>query len=128
MERCVTEGCGSFAINDHQHGRIKGIDLDLCDVCYWRTRAELLGKVLTLSNAHAQYLKMLLDEAAELMTRRMAKDTEAVRNEHRAYISKIELSSTPKTGRGKRLKALRDKLPADQKNLTLDQINTELGR
>jgi hypothetical protein len=32
--------CGSHAINDHCHGRKSGIDLDLCDVCYWRKRAE----------------------------------------------------------------------------------------
>lgn len=32
--------CGSYAINDHLHGREKGVDLDYCDVCYWRFRAE----------------------------------------------------------------------------------------
>lgn len=32
--------CGSFAINPHWHGR-DGTDLDLCDVCYWRTRAPV---------------------------------------------------------------------------------------
>ena len=32
--------CGSYAINAHLHGRQKGIDLDYCDVCYWRFRAE----------------------------------------------------------------------------------------
>jgi len=32
--------CGSYAINDNLHGREKGIDLDYCDVCYWRFRAE----------------------------------------------------------------------------------------
>ena len=32
--------CGSHAINDNLHGRQRGIDLDLCDVCYWRFRAE----------------------------------------------------------------------------------------
>jgi len=30
--------CGSYAINDHLHGR-DGTDQDLCDVCYWRKRA-----------------------------------------------------------------------------------------
>jgi len=30
--------CSSFAINDHLHGREKGKDLDLCDVCYWRNK------------------------------------------------------------------------------------------
>lgn len=32
--------CGSYAVNDNLHGRQKGIDLDYCDVCYWRFRAE----------------------------------------------------------------------------------------
>lgn len=31
--------CGSYAINHHLHGR-DGSDPDLCDVCYWRKRAE----------------------------------------------------------------------------------------
>lgn len=31
--------CGSSAINHHSHGR-DGSDGDLCDVCYWRKRAE----------------------------------------------------------------------------------------
>ena len=34
--------CGSYAINDTKYGREKGVDLDLCDVCYWRKRAEKL--------------------------------------------------------------------------------------
>ncbi len=33
--------CGSFAVNPDLHGREPGVDLDLCDVCYWRARAEL---------------------------------------------------------------------------------------
>jgi len=36
MTRCA---CGSYAINHHAHGR-DGSDGHLCDVCYWRTRAE----------------------------------------------------------------------------------------
>lgn len=32
--------CGSYAINPHCHGREPGVDLDLCDVCYWRARAS----------------------------------------------------------------------------------------
>lgn len=34
--------CGSFAINEHSHGRIKGVDSISCDVCYWRNRATVL--------------------------------------------------------------------------------------
>ena len=38
--RCTVPGCGSHAINPGHHGRTEGADLDLCDVCYWRKRAE----------------------------------------------------------------------------------------
>jgi hypothetical protein len=31
--------CGSYAINHQHHGR-DGSDPDLCDVCYWRKRAN----------------------------------------------------------------------------------------
>lgn len=40
MSRCK---CGSFAINPSAHGRADGVDLDLCDVCYWRTRYDKLA-------------------------------------------------------------------------------------
>lgn len=33
------ENCGSHAINHHCHGR-DGSDGHLCDVCYWRKRAQ----------------------------------------------------------------------------------------
>ena len=36
--RCTR--CRSGAINPSDHGRTEGVDLDLCDVCYWRKRAE----------------------------------------------------------------------------------------
>ena len=32
--------CGSHAINPHLHNRVLGEDSDLCDVCYWRVRAN----------------------------------------------------------------------------------------
>lgn len=34
--------CGSAAINPFTHGRDPAKDLHLCDVCYWRERAEAL--------------------------------------------------------------------------------------
>lgn len=37
MNNC--KNCGSFAVNHHCHGRDGG-DADLCDVCYWRKRAN----------------------------------------------------------------------------------------
>lgn len=39
MSQC--RQCGSHAINPHLHGREAGVDLNLCDVCYWRKKAEL---------------------------------------------------------------------------------------
>lgn len=42
MSQC--KRCGSYAINHHAHGR-DGSDPDLCDVCYWRSRAEQLNAV-----------------------------------------------------------------------------------
>ena len=43
MHKCA---CGSYAINPSQHGREEGVDLDLCDVCYWRKRAELIQPLI----------------------------------------------------------------------------------
>ena len=37
MKSC--KRCGSYAINNKEHGR-DGEDAHLCDVCYWRKRAE----------------------------------------------------------------------------------------
>lgn len=31
--------CASFAINPHLYDREPDVDLNLCDVCYWRKRA-----------------------------------------------------------------------------------------
>lgn len=39
MQNNTCTRCGSHAINHHLHGR-DGSDGDLCDVCYWRKRAE----------------------------------------------------------------------------------------
>ena len=40
MKEC--KRCGSHAINEHSHGRIKGVAIHLCDVYYWRAIAEAL--------------------------------------------------------------------------------------
>ena len=45
--------CGSFAINSNRHGR-DATNTDLCDVCYWRTRAEVAEQQA------AQYKETLL--------------------------------------------------------------------
>lgn len=39
MNQC--KNCRSYAINLDKHGR-DGSEPDLCDVCYWRTKAEAL--------------------------------------------------------------------------------------
>ncbi len=35
--KCIK--CSSYAVNHHLHGR-DGTDPDLCDVCFWRKRAQ----------------------------------------------------------------------------------------
>lgn len=59
--RCSVPGCGSHAINPGHHGRTEGADLDLCDVCYWRKRAES-----TDSDRYAELRKLV--EAWQLHT------------------------------------------------------------
>jgi len=49
MRTC--ERCGSYAINPNNHGRDPKKDLNLCDVCYWRKRAEALQKKEDKTNA-----------------------------------------------------------------------------
>jgi len=42
-------GCNSHAINPGHHGRPtweENVDNDLCDTCFWRTRAEYLKRLL----------------------------------------------------------------------------------
>jgi hypothetical protein len=40
------KNCGSYAISPNLHGRKPGVDMDLCDVCYWRKRAEVISTEL----------------------------------------------------------------------------------
>ena len=51
--------CGSFAINHQCHGR-DGSDGHLCDVCYWRKRAEVKQANATLIAAAPELLAALL--------------------------------------------------------------------
>ena len=65
--------CGSQAINDHLHGREKGKDLDLCDVCYWRKRAEtLLKKNEDLHKEGMTIYAMMEDGRAKAVAKRCA--------------------------------------------------------
>jgi hypothetical protein len=43
MKQCKI--CYSYAVNHHCHGR-DGSDPDLCDVCYWRKRADKMAAML----------------------------------------------------------------------------------
>ena len=43
MNRCA---CGSYAINPYSHRRDMS-DTDLCDVCYWRVRAQAARALLS---------------------------------------------------------------------------------
>ena len=54
MKSC--KRCGSYAINEHAHGRVKGRHADLCDVCYWRNNAEILEHALSFVIPNCQWL------------------------------------------------------------------------
>ena len=63
MDRCK---CGSFAINEHAHGRIKGKHSDLCDVCYWREEAmEILEEAEMLLHYTECYAMIYKSSGAE---------------------------------------------------------------
>jgi len=53
MDKCTK--CGSMAINPLHHGRDKDVDLNLCDVCYWRKRAENQIKKQDFVNTMMQF-------------------------------------------------------------------------
>lgn len=38
--------CGSYAIHPEHYGRCPGVDMDLCDVCYWRVRAKTANRLV----------------------------------------------------------------------------------
>jgi Zn-finger protein len=43
MKQCK---CGSYAINPHLHGRQPDLFTYMCDVCYWRHKAETAENLL----------------------------------------------------------------------------------
>lgn len=68
MRQC--KRCYSYAINPDNHGRKKGIDLNLCDVCYWRKRAEELKsrtvKGLLSNSTYRDMIRYLVDGARSM--------------------------------------------------------------
>lgn len=44
--------CFSHAINEHMHGRTKGRNVDLCDVCYWRAEYDSVQAEIERLRAH----------------------------------------------------------------------------
>ena len=48
--------CGSYAINNNSHGR-DGSDTDLCDVCYWRAKADKTFKAEIKSKRSKRKIK-----------------------------------------------------------------------
>ena len=60
----ICERCGSMAVNHHMHGR-DGTDADLCDVCYWRKRAEQLKAKPVSVYTSTERLEHVLDRADE---------------------------------------------------------------
>jgi hypothetical protein len=62
MKECVN--CGRCAINQ-QNGREEGIDIDLCDVCYWKKRAGIWQPIKTAPNGGDYFLVRFFDYGEE---------------------------------------------------------------
>jgi hypothetical protein len=63
MGKC--KRCYSYAINHHCHGR-DGSEPELCDVCFWRNRAELATatlKTIRFIAIDAADIRQLVDQA-----------------------------------------------------------------
>jgi hypothetical protein len=60
--------CGSQAINPGKHGRDLTSNIDLCDVCFWRKRAEDYAaqnfKLIKVVEGYSK-LSKLVEEATE---------------------------------------------------------------
>lgn len=57
--------CGSFAINRHLQGRDND-HRDLCDVCYWRKKHDLVALSLAESQARVRELEGMLDDGTTI--------------------------------------------------------------
>jgi len=57
--------CGSFAINPGHHGRLDGVRINLCDVCYWRSLAEISGTRLATADALLERTQRKYYDSAE---------------------------------------------------------------
>lgn len=65
--------CFSYAINPHMHGRDR-TDLDLCDVCYWRKRAEKVPLLMDVVNAAEETCRVYGEDVLPLADLRIAID------------------------------------------------------
>jgi hypothetical protein len=69
-EKCKL--CGSYAINPGHHDRPefdKNIDNDLCDVCFWKVRANKLKTVLTTFENEVQDFTGVTEDTHRNLTR-----------------------------------------------------------
>lgn len=57
MRKC--KKCGSHAINPGKRGR-DNTDLDLCDVCYWKKRAEDIKALYEEESRHVSLLEAVV--------------------------------------------------------------------
>ena len=64
MNQCK---CGSYAINPRHHGREPGVDLHLCDVCYWRSRADRYREALEVVSQCEIIPPMMTEQARQIM-------------------------------------------------------------
>lgn len=77
--------CGSHAINHNAHGR-DGSDQYLCDVCYWRKRAEPMTKITQCSSCGGDCNK---SGCERVNVKKMIVDMQEFKR-HMDYFKKIE--------------------------------------
>lgn len=72
--------CGSYAINDHLHGRKKGDRTDLCDVCYWRNKEEEHHAKIEYLKEEVRWKSLLLQQRTEALYDMIQKSQDAINN------------------------------------------------
>lgn len=71
-QKCIK--CGSYAINVNHHGRKPNTDTDLCDVCYWRKRADGFEDFTEKINYYDKIKNMSINEIADYIVKRRCID------------------------------------------------------
>jgi len=90
----VCKKCGSHAINEHLHNRIKGKYPDLCDVCYWRKKSddeyEESQKIITTFIDYIFNILNNKEDINEICKSCEFKDTNDCHIKNRNYVNSIK--------------------------------------